>query len=350
MQLPVELIQLILENLGRPEILTMRLLNILFCASATPIAFRELGVADTVRSAQRFEGLQSNPHIASCVKSVVFRTILGAQFDMLALITVRRAMSRLSQLPQLSSLRFEFHPTFDEQIPDFTDDKASPRLKRQRAVLTAACSAPLPMLKSLTLINLMTLPSELFTSDAFEALLRPLDTLSIETLGPRYYSGGVREGQPIAKFWTQMTTSISTLHLRSSHLISLSPKLIFPSSSFPNLTTLHLTKVCCSRDTVEFILRHPGLRELALQNCPLDPHIKSGDYYTSWVTILEMLDAGLESLVQISIFDLKYCLWSGIVASTSGDTFGLDAVLDQRALEKWTGNVALRRGAGNSRE
>lgn len=72
LRLPLELISQILDLLDRQGLLTLRQANRAFHALTTRLAFRELTVTDTVRSAQGLVGLQSSPDIVECVTSVVF--------------------------------------------------------------------------------------------------------------------------------------------------------------------------------------------------------------------------------------------------------------------------------------
>ncbi|KAJ7624938.1 hypothetical protein FB45DRAFT_1087092 [Roridomyces roridus] len=332
-RVPPELILAILARLDRPELFALRAANKTFHGLVTPMAFHQVTVSDALVSAERFTALQSTRELAVHVQSVVFRgRSEHGPVDDPRLTCVSQAMEGLSKLPNLASLKFEFHDIWDEDVWSFADEPAY-WLMLQRAVLEAISNTSrLPKLKSLTLNNLITMPGAIFASEAFVAFLRPLETLSIATLG-----NGASSAEPIVEFWKQLSRvlaaaqlkSVSTLRILSDHLIGVNPEFILPKSPIPRLTSLHLKSICSQNDGVErFILRHPGLRSLTLEDCSM--FIEDDQYVRPWAVVFASLDAGLESLVQVDVDSgtLRY-------RDRYADYVELDGSADRRALREW---------------
>lgn len=135
--------------------------------------------------------------------------------DDLRLASVPPSFEGLFKFNQLASLRFDFLDEFVEEAWGSPKDP-SYHLRMQRAVLEAVSSNPLPAIKSLVLNNLVSVPSELFESPQFAALLRPLETLSIYVLGPYDLSEGVYAWEPLGEFWEQLTPVLAAAEVRGS--------------------------------------------------------------------------------------------------------------------------------------
>ncbi|KAJ7607062.1 hypothetical protein FB45DRAFT_1040614 [Roridomyces roridus] len=271
------------------------------------MTFRQVTTSDTLDSAERFTALQCTRELAV-------------------------------HLPNLAFLKFEFHDSWDE---DVWSDEPAYWLMLQRAVLEAISNTSrLPKLKSLTLNNLITMPGAIFASEAFVAFLRPLETLSIATLG-----NGASSAEPIREFWKQLSRilaaaqlkAVSTLRILNDHLIGVSPEFILPKSNLPRLTSLHLRNICSRNDGVErFILRHPGLRSLTLEECPM--FSEDEQYRRPWTVVFASLDAELEKLVQVDV-DSGTLRYRGRYA----DDLELDGSAERRALREWEAKVERRR-------
>ncbi|KAJ7635134.1 hypothetical protein FB45DRAFT_910867 [Roridomyces roridus] len=362
MQLALELLQTILSLLERPELLVVRMANQTLRTLATPLALQEVGVRDTVASAERFIALKesASQDIIQSVRTVVFRDSTDGWTDVpdeeSRLVQVPRAMSDLNSVfPQLTALRLEFTEFFYEDV--FSDTESTYWLKLQHAILEAVTST---RLKSLTLYNLITMPSPLFASDAFAAFLSPLETLDIETLGPDTLTEGVFSAEPLDEFWAQMggvlsaAQSVSSLRLHSHELLGSFPTLTLPIKPFPNLTSLHLTGLCAQNEGIEsFLLLHAStLQCLTLNKCPL--YGDEREYARPWAAVIHTLDsdAGLTELVELNVDEetMGYCYvdpgW-GIMTTDMEDeaeeALRVDREDDLRALEAWREAVERRR-------
>ncbi|KAJ7512960.1 hypothetical protein B0H11DRAFT_2213505 [Mycena galericulata] len=408
LRLPLELISEILDFLARPELLALRQANKAFHALATPLAFQQLILKDTVASAQGLLGLQSVPDAVECVTSVVFTSISGkaphfppivavifwpkptdpdesswevstdaepegGQSDSGSesgledpeadprLISVPPATAGLCKFPRLASLTFHFSDEYCEGSPwDMHEEEPSYHLRMQRAVLEAVSSHPLPALKSITFKNLNATPSDVFVLPQFKALLRPLETVLIDVLGPEDPLEGLYALEPLVEFWGEQmkpilsaAKSVTTLRLSSNCLVGAMPSLTFPTAPLPQLTSLHLEKICffpeahAGGSAEQFILQHPALRSLTLEECPLFCVEKA--YARPWATVFASFDKGLKQLVtlEIKFHELRYCYedagW-GII-SLDSDEVSVDGVADERALEQLKSNVEARRRA-----
>ncbi|KAJ7445169.1 hypothetical protein B0H11DRAFT_432699 [Mycena galericulata] len=378
LRLPLELISEILDLLARPELLALRQANKALHALATPLAFQQLILKDTVASAQGLLGLQSVPDAVECVTSVVFTSISdaeseGDQSDSGSesglkdpeadprLISVPPATAGFFKFPRLTSLTFEFSDEYCEGSPwDMHEEEPSYHLRMQRAVLEAVSSHPLPALKSVTFENLNATPSDVFVSPQFKALLRPLETVLIDVLGPEDPLEGLYALEPLVEFWGEQmkpilsaAKSVTTLRLSSNCLVGAMPSLTFPTAPLPQLTSLHLEKICffpeahAGGSAEQFILQHPALRSLTLEECPLFCVEKA--YARPWATVFASFDKGLKQLVtlEIKFHELRYCYedagW-GII-SLDSDEVSVDGVADERALEQLKSNVEARRRA-----
>jgi len=143
--------------------------------------------------------------------------------------------------------------------------------------------------------------------------------------------------------------SVTTLCLRSNELVGATPAFYFPMTPLPQLTTLHIQKVCFrSNDGAgsaeSFILQHPALRTLLMEDCPMYGFERQ--FPRPWATVLASLDMGMEQLVDVKIDGLDYCYedtnmgWG--MFTLDGAEFGIDGAADQRALEQFQSKIEAR--------
>ncbi|KAJ7136597.1 hypothetical protein C8R44DRAFT_767429 [Mycena epipterygia] len=364
LRLPLELIFRVLDLLEPIDLLVLRQANKIFHKLATGLAFQRLTVTDTVHSAQGLLGLQESPSIVNCVTSLVFRSsTLNSVFpespndltkDDVKLSSIALPFTGLSKFPQLASLSFEFHDMYSEEY--WTTDDPSYFFNIQSAILNAASSVPLPALKSLTLVNLIAMPDDLYETQAFADLLRPLESLTIEVLGPDDLSEGIFASDPLREFWAQMTPILSaaqsavSLQLSSNAKIGVIPELTFPSSALPQLKSLLLDHIFFdSEDSAggaeSFVLLHADhLTALVLKNCPLYGYKKV--YERPWATVLANMGERMHRLESLSLDrqDLNYAYedegWG--FTTLDADEVGVDGTEDLRALERLVSKVEAR--------
>ncbi|KAJ7635128.1 hypothetical protein FB45DRAFT_1057050 [Roridomyces roridus] len=347
------------EVLSDPStLLALRSANKAFHQLATPKAFREVVVTQAAGSAEWLTELQSSASVVGCVQSAVFRDSSEDNEDALTdvdprLTAVPKALEKLSKFPYLTSLKIEFSLSVGDTDWE-VEDEPTFWLRVQRAILQAVSTTPLPTLKSLAIANLITMPSPVLTCEKFAALLRDVAVLSIDTLGPDDLSEGYYAKEGLSEFWEQMTAvlaaaqSVTTLHLRSDNLIGVKPALAFPSEPFVNLTSLHLKHICWDDGVEGFLLAHPALRCLALEDCCMYGYEKQ--YPRPWGAVIASLDEGLQQLVELDITGktMLYCYedegWGFITMGAAA--MGIYEGEDLQALEKWRGNVEARKLQG----
>lgn len=129
------------------------------------------------------------------------------------------------------------------------------------------------------------------------------------------------------------------------------PALTFPMVPLRVLTALHLENICFRSDggagsAESFILQHPALRSLTLEDCPLFCYEQQCE--RSWATVLAGFAAGLEQLMEVKMnfSQDSYCYcyedagWGFI--TQDAEEAGVDGAADRRALEQLKSKVEAR--------
>ncbi|KAF8190385.1 hypothetical protein K438DRAFT_924304 [Mycena galopus ATCC 62051] len=364
-QLPLELLLAIVELIVAEDTaaaLEIRLVSKTFNALVAPLAFRVLSVRDSVQSAEGLACMQAGDTATiNAVQEIVFRgnpedsdsydenaeyedadedandeDADDEEADSLGDEDVSgkegrdalfAAFSGLTKFCNLKILRFEFHSKFRELG---TSDNPSHFLLLQTGLFAVLAAHPPPSLTSLALHNLIAIPHNIYATDAFQNIFRPLTALDVTVIadGGRGYGfdtvndRGYNDPQ-LCDFWE---TSIPSILKNATNLISLAlgsnypqvgvrPSLPLAGIHLPLLTNLSLDYFVldparADYDIVEFIVRHKAtLTHLKFVDCYVYG-VEPGVYPRPWRAVLQRFQQELPGLRSFQL-----------LASMSGWTF-----------------------------
>ncbi|KAF8132165.1 hypothetical protein K438DRAFT_1884996 [Mycena galopus ATCC 62051] len=325
--IPVELLLAIVDSVEDTAVLfNVRLASKTFNAVATPPIFRVLSVRDSVRSAEGLACLQAGGTATrNAVQEIVFDgDLIGGDNWSDEHITVQpgrdalfAAFSGLAKFCNLRILHFEFHAQFRELETTSFPDNPSHLLLLQIGLLYnfVLATRPPPPLTSLTLHHLIPMPHNIYATEAFQNLFRPLKTLDVSVLSE--YGSHVYEKSPLCDFWKasvpsllKNATNVTSLTLRSGYPVGVRPALALASIHLPVLTALSLHNFVLDSaradyDVAEFILCHKvALRHLDLSDCYVyGGEGEMGVYPRPWHDVLQRFKEELSSLRSFRMTD-----------------------------------------------
>ncbi|KAF8190384.1 hypothetical protein K438DRAFT_1935752 [Mycena galopus ATCC 62051] len=315
-QLPVELLLAIVGWIADTSVLfDLRLASKTFDAVAAPLLFHVVTVRDSMRSAEGLACLQAGGLATlNAVQEIVFEgdpvgggswrdEHISGQAGRDALFA---AFSGLTKLPNLRIICFNFHARFRELETTSFPDNPSHFLLLQLGLFAVLSANPPTPLASLALHNLIPMPHNVYATESFQNLFRPLTALDISILsedGPNAY-----DKSPLCDFWEasipsmlKSATNLTSLMLRSVYPIGVRPALPFAHIHFPCLTALSLCNFIldpsrADHDIVEFLVRHKDtLTHLELVDCCVYGAQK-GAYPRPWHTVLKRFQKELAVL------------------------------------------------------
>ncbi|KAA1473280.1 hypothetical protein DENSPDRAFT_839730 [Dentipellis sp. KUC8613] len=325
--LPVEMLKAIVEDVPAEDLLPVRAAAKTLNKLATPHAFRVLRAKTTLESVQKLAEALGTPDVAKHVKEIVIRDVEAkAGVDLFApekepksadeaeeeaqdepeedqeglREALTSAIALFHTLPSLETVNVTFPPNFED------DEDADPR-QLQTTILESLTAHPLE-LKSLSLANVATGPSELYAKPEFEALLKPLTELRISTISDQE-QGGWYDEEPCIEFWQMMQTrlltlpeNLTSLALHSDIEIGWFPEFRFAELNYPKLASLSLKNVVFNEEVgiEDFIVRHKEtLTRLDLQRCPVVLPDEGEERH--WSQIYQRLGSELTNLKHIDI-------------------------------------------------
>ncbi|CAK5263279.1 unnamed protein product [Mycena citricolor] len=333
--LPLELLQQISKDAQWDEtIFTLRLVSRALRDAATPIAFREIVVTDSVKSGAALLFLETcTLSVAPLVESVRFdapasdRWTSGAcpvfwnqdaATDLISgppeevesqarRVALSGAFSGLSNFPRLKSLHLEFHDTFQEDGSHDIPEQPTHYLLLQQEIFAALASRPLSTLRSLTLHNLIAVPHDIYTRDGFRALFKSARTVDISVISDVDYEGAYFQ-DPLVDYWNisvpsmlEYADEVRTLVIRSDQGVGSQPALNVATLRFPRLTALSLydfvfVDTALEYNMLSFIVQHgKTLESLELADCSIDGD-EMIDFPYPWHAVLSRFEAELETL------------------------------------------------------
>ncbi|KAK7044528.1 Pribosyltran domain-containing protein [Favolaschia claudopus] len=331
--LPVELLEAIIKIVKDDEssnLLSLRLVSKVLNQLSTPLAFREIVIKDSVKSAQAVAFVQScDGSLRSLVREVIFKgdavclqedeesTDSLGEDNREALQTV---FSGLAKFDNMKSLKLVFHELFEEEDSFQLPGDPSHYLRLQRQIFRALSSSPPPVsLISLTMQNVISMPDDIYLDQDFHQLFTGLQDLSISVLSDVEYEGSYYQ-DPLVDFWAaSMTalvgasTGLTGLTIRSDQIIGTYPALSFAGVSMPRLSSLTLydfalEPLFSDSDAVVFILRHkPTLEHLKLVGCSIDGG-EEGEFTRPWHAVFSLFEAELDNIQEFvfnAFFDAK---------------------------------------------
>ncbi|KAJ6486107.1 hypothetical protein C8R47DRAFT_1216728 [Mycena vitilis] len=258
---PNEIIGEIVQFLGKPDLLSLRLAGRRLKDVATPSAFAQLTVYDDMVSAHRFDNLMREcdaETILHAVKVFVFDGSSPDHFDIGAIPTpllFENSFSVLFRFCNLQTLKLEFFP---EGHSDSARDYLSYYVEIQLAVFSGLSNSPLPELR----------------------------TLQIESMA-MYYSPMLDEIGPFLALFqslTALTISVTSVaqtrnHPAATEVLPFNPNFTYLLNAAHNITSLELGASVLSGPTSPFafdILVFPALASLALHAIVL-PGLPDGE-------------------------------------------------------------------------
>ncbi|KAF8146977.1 hypothetical protein K438DRAFT_1868391 [Mycena galopus ATCC 62051] len=315
---PAELLLAIVDCIeGTAVLFNLRLVSKIFNVIAAPLVFRVVSVKDNVRSAEGLACLQAGgtPTI-NAVQEIVFEgdpderahwrdaDITGqAGRD-----AVFAAFSGLAKFPNLHTLRFKFYPRFRELETSVFPENPSHFLLLQLGLFAVLAAHPMPSLTSLELKNLIPVPHNIYATEAFQNLFRPLTTLRISVLSDHSNQDARNADSSLCDFWEasipsilEISTRLTSLTMRSDYPVGIRPASPLAFIHLPMLTTLSLDNFVldparADYDIVEFIVRHKAtLTQLELFECSVYS-VEKGVYPRPWHAVFQRFRQELPSL------------------------------------------------------
>ncbi|KAA1475451.1 hypothetical protein DENSPDRAFT_932366 [Dentipellis sp. KUC8613] len=337
--LPTELLLSICESLSLTDLYNLRCTDKTRCAVVTPITFRTLRVTSTLKSARGFLHLVQAKNVNPYVQEVAFidayvdpedpyrNDIVNPPspelIDEETTTALALAFSLLNHLPALSSLTFMFFGTFAEEGNNADPDQLfepSSVLRTQRAILRAVASTSHALcLKTLSILNLVTISDPVFDDDKFRSLFRSLEHYSISTLS--YWStmllGPDNFDTLLTNFWSHtmqhrlipppgLASPLTSLTIHSDRQAGILPVFDFSQLTYPHLASVSLKYIVFNDSTgvVDFLIRHKStLRSLELRTCMLTMlHWRPGNRPNpSWAQVYTRLADELTELTELQV-------------------------------------------------
>ncbi|KAH9016675.1 hypothetical protein EDB83DRAFT_228465 [Lactarius deliciosus] len=300
--LPFEILAAIFEKVDDVrDIWHLRTANRAFCAATTPIAFRNLSVITTKRSAQNLGRLFDVPDIADHVRQVTFHDTdpdkrgmavkYGAFFpeglwwrvvksDITSAVRkLASSFSRVHQLPRLETINLTFYPRYGNRRLTNEQDRSSLLLQSSiLGALSSSFSVRVPNLTTLSLHNLRISDLSPLQSPPFQTVLTTLRHFQLSPLCDPPSQFAVDDSWVL--FWgtlrsrvlTQMQHSLTELTLHNDADVDALSGVSFAALRFPRLCVLSLKMLVFepSEGAQNFILRHAAtLVRLELLMCKL---------------------------------------------------------------------------------
>ncbi|KAH8986873.1 hypothetical protein EDB92DRAFT_1878003 [Lactarius akahatsu] len=387
--LPFEILAAIFEKVDNVrDIWHLRTANRAFCAAATPIAFRNLSVITTKRSAQNLGRLFDVPDIADHVRQVTFhdtdpdrRGIAifpeGLRWQLVksditsAVRKLASSFSRVHQLPRLETINLTFYPRYGNRRHTNQQDRSS--LTLQSSILRALSSSfnvRVPNLTTLSLHNLRILDLSPLESPPFQTVLTTLRHFELSPICDP--PGQFAVDDSWAHFWgtlcsrmlAPMQHSLTELTLHNDADVNALSGVSFAALCFPSLCVLSLKMLVFepSEGAQNFILRHATtLVRLELLKCklPTDPIIFFIPYPSlflslrvdTWECIWDCFAAKLTALLSLRV-DESHDEWGSefryglqdisILANRDPYAFARREMADAAALRRLHMTVAAR--------
>ncbi|KAH9173973.1 hypothetical protein EDB89DRAFT_646711 [Lactarius sanguifluus] len=378
--LPFEILAAIFEKVDDVcDIWHLRTANRTFCAAATPIAFRNLSVITTKRSAKNLGRLFDIPDIADHVRQVTFRDTdpdrrgmaikYGAFFpgglrwqlvksDITSAVRkLASSFSRVHQLPRLETINLTFYPRYGNRRHTNQQDRSSLTLQSSiLGALSSSFSVRAPNLTTLSLHNLRISDLSPLESPPFQTVLTTLRHFQLSPLSgpPDPFAVDDRWshswGTLRSRMLTPMQHSLTELTLSSDADIGALSGVSFAALRFPRLCVLSLKRLVFepSEGAQNFILRHAATLvrlELFMCKLPTNPIIFFipsllflNPRVDTWERIWDCFAAKLTALVSLHV-DEFYDEWD------SEFRYGLQ---DISILDNWNPYAYARRNTADA--
>ncbi|KAI0042021.1 hypothetical protein FA95DRAFT_1610529 [Auriscalpium vulgare] len=291
--LPAEILFMIIDNVSSmSDIRSIRAVNRAFCAYATPAAFHTVGATNLPDSALGLVRLLKSD-LGEHVHEVVYRDAAGSDDDQgleaedaahlecpppldanygpSVQEPLVHAFSLTGQLPQLTTLRFIFHPRIPwDMVEPYGSQAVEARdaCSRLQIALLQTLDGTAPRLRVLTLRNIAHIAYHLYRSAAFRAAISSLTHLCISTASHTPFVG--YGGYP---FWVdvikdmiiQKASSLVSLSLAGDSL-SLNCILVHVSSmpqlEYLTLNTSRTASILRPGSVETFVGQHPMLERI----------------------------------------------------------------------------------------
>ncbi|KAK7044541.1 Pribosyltran domain-containing protein [Favolaschia claudopus] len=317
--LPVELLEAItkiVKHDGNPDLFSLRLVSKALNQISTPLAFREIVIKDSVKSARAVAFVQRcDDSLRSLVRGVVFSgdeevTDTFAEDNREALQIV---FSGLGKFDNLKTLKLVFYGWFVEEDSSVMPEDPSHYLLLQRQIFRALSSSPPPeSLVCLTMENVISMPDDIYLNADFHRIFTGLQDFSISTLSDAFLSLEASYDfwqEPLVEFWAASMTAVvractglTSLTIRSDQNVGTFTELSFDGISMPHLSSLILYTFSLEDDVVGFILRHKAtLQHLKLVECSIFVS-EGGGFTRPWHAVFSLFEAELHNL-QDFVFD-----------------------------------------------
>ncbi|KIP07604.1 hypothetical protein PHLGIDRAFT_413549 [Phlebiopsis gigantea 11061_1 CR5-6] len=325
--LPVELLGAVVgEVTSIGDLLRLRVVNHTFSVYATPKAFRTFHVVNTEASVTGQKLLMSSPGLASLVQRLVVHCEAGPGENRLLNTVeedeeakaIRMAfaynMSRLHLFPSLGELELNFFSGMVWQTVESAEDGTITMTHPSKyfmlqsfimqAVLKPQTGCPPPLLRSLTLNNLIPFPAPEYQSEVLETIMSNLHSFSMSAHALRFKG---RRGEDMwSWFWSEMVPerflepaqkSLTSLSLFSDQPIGQFPTVDLSWLRFPRLTTLTLGGLTFNEQGLaeDFVVHHGRtLQRLTLDTCAM--HLGGTAPVRPWARVYERFAARLVAL------------------------------------------------------
>ncbi|KAI0370727.1 hypothetical protein BV20DRAFT_239304 [Pilatotrama ljubarskyi] len=325
---PVELLDMIVDRVSSGKGLrSLRAVDKTFCALATPRAFRQVYVTNSLPSALGLKALMDCDKLAKTVERIVFRwsepselvtDSVAARATFVALVTI---FAQLHKFPALVALALELCPGLrgqsitvneDGQI-DLSRQSTEAGLVQSTIVQALLRNRDLPRLKSLTLANLIAFPFAYYESQPFADMLSSVEHLHLTLHGmssldgpgaPETWSWMWQEMVPI-HFLGPPQSRLTSLTLTSDQPVGRFPRLDLSGLFFPALRRLELGGIMFDhhRRIEDFIVRHgQSLVTLVLDSCPMHVESLDGAPERPWREVCDRLARELEALIDLRVY------------------------------------------------
>ncbi|KAJ7187160.1 hypothetical protein C8R46DRAFT_285291 [Mycena filopes] len=325
--LPLELFQAIIKDLGDdPSIFALRLVSKSYNSVVTPGAFRRVVVSDSEKSAAAVAFLEGcDESLTSHVREVVFQGTSGSVSWEIEETSgegekrreaLRNTFSGLAKFSRLENLRLDFHDFYEEDMNPDDEEVENPShfFLLQHQIFAGLAENPPSALRSMTLLNLIAVPDNIYAEEGFQQIFRSLQTLHISGLSS-CADEGAHMYESARIFWDQSVPHIvrsapalTALTLDSDMPIGAhaAPAISFAGIHLPHLTSLTLHQFVPiphidDYDVVDFILEHKAtLRRLAFHRPSLDCGMvdfgADAEFTRPWHDVFAVFEAELGEL------------------------------------------------------
>ncbi|KAJ7572242.1 hypothetical protein C8J56DRAFT_43397 [Mycena floridula] len=296
-------------NFTKVDICSLRLANKMCNELASPAAFRKIRLLSDPRGLYHLSKIQASPNIAKLVRSVEFHyEDIGPDGDRDGRITDSEVLNQvdvvfgnLAKLTTLESLSLAFYDEYDDNDGyDFTGVSLGHQFQSGVLGHIILNSIP-PSLSSLSLINLMSDKTPLYTHEGFVRLVSQLKTLIVWTISSEYTDEFTQFWEiSVPKGILSESPNLTTLSLRGdSKTWPDSFRYTAQAPIFPNLINLALKAIIFAQNGLEaFILCHKeSLTHLELHDCPMSFGEDPLPARRQWHMVYQAFEDGLSRLL-----------------------------------------------------